>query len=93
VGPDINCRFCWCNENSEEKPLILACQCKGSVGLIHYECLKNWIATQKQTKEYGTNVISYFWKKFECEICKQSYPYIFRNKDKLFKLTDINFEK
>lgn len=39
-------------------------------------------------KEYGENVKSYYWKKFECEICKQSYPYIFKSKDKLFKLTD-----
>jgi len=39
-------------------------------------------------KEYGENVVSYYWKKFECEICKQSYPYIFRSKDKLFKLIE-----
>lgn len=32
---------------------------------------------------------SYYWKKFECEICKQSYPYIFKSKDHLFKLIDI----
>lgn len=41
-------------------------------------------------KEYGENVTSYFWKKFECEICKASYPYIFKSKDRLFKLIDIN---
>jgi len=34
-------------------------------------------------------VCSYFWKKFECEICKQSYPYIFKLGDKLFKLVDL----
>lgn len=39
-------------------------------------------------KEYGENVMSYYWKKFECEICKQSYPYIFKSKDRLFKLID-----
>jgi len=36
-------------------------------------------------------VTSYYWKKFECEICKQSYPYIFKAKDMLFKLIDINY--
>ena len=40
-------------------------------------------------KEYGENVVSYFWKKFECEICKTSYPYIFKNHNKLFKLVEI----
>jgi hypothetical protein len=34
-------------------------------------------------------VTSYYWKKFECEICKASYPYLFKSKDnKLFKLID-----
>lgn len=86
-----NCRFCWCNEETVENPLILACKCKGSVGLIHFFCLKNWIQTQKSVKEFGENVTSYFWKKFECEICKQYYPYIFKSKDLLFKLIDIAY--
>lgn len=41
-------------------------------------------------KEYGENVTSYYWKKFECEICKYSYPYIFKSTNKLFKIIDIN---
>ena len=60
------------------------------MGLIHYQCLKNWIGTQKLMKEYGDNVRSYYWKKFECEICKASYPYIFKSKSQLFKLIDVN---
>ena len=40
----VTCRFCWGNEE-EDNPLILACKCRGSVGLIHFECLKNWIKT------------------------------------------------
>ena len=56
-------------------------------------CLKNWISTHRSVKEYGDNVTSYFWKKFECEICKQSYPYIFRLGDKLYKLIEISDAK
>ena len=26
-----------------EDPLFLGCKCKGSVGLIHYQCLKQWL--------------------------------------------------
>ena len=44
-------------------------------------------------KEYGENVTSYYWKKFECEICKQSYPYIFKKGQTLFKLIDITEPK
>lgn len=86
---DVNCRFCWCPEDSDQNPLILACKCRGSVGLIHFECLKSWIKTQRHVKELGENVTSYYWKKFECEICKSSYPYIFKRNNHLFKLIDI----
>jgi pSer/pThr/pTyr-binding forkhead associated (FHA) protein len=44
---------------------------------------------QRHVKEYGENVTSYYWKKFECEICKQSYPYIFKRNNILYKLIDI----
>lgn len=36
---------------------------------------------------------SYYWKKFECELCKQSYPYIFKKNNDLFKLIDITEPK
>ena len=32
----IQCRICWGNEDDDTNPLILACKCKGSVGLIHF---------------------------------------------------------
>lgn len=46
VGEEaVQCRFCWDGQESDDNPLILACKCAGSVGYIHYECLKNWIKT------------------------------------------------
>lgn len=48
---------------------------------------------QRHVKEYGENVTSYYWKKFECEICKQSYPYIFKKNNELYKLIDITEPK
>lgn len=41
----IQCRICWGNEEDSSNPLILACKCKGSVGLIHFGCLKSWVLT------------------------------------------------
>ena len=32
----IQCRICWGNEDEPDNPLIIACKCKGSVGLIHF---------------------------------------------------------
>lgn len=43
----IQCRICWGNEDEASNPLIVACKCKGTVGLIHFQCLKSWILTQK----------------------------------------------
>jgi hypothetical protein len=39
------------------------------------------------------NLTSYYWKTFECEVCKVPYPYILKNKDDgtIYKL--INFER
>lgn len=44
---EIKCRICWGDNDDETNPLIVACKCKGSVGLIHFQCLKAWILTQK----------------------------------------------
>jgi E3 ubiquitin-protein ligase DOA10 len=32
----IQCRICWSGEDDSSNPLILACKCKGTVGLIHF---------------------------------------------------------
>ena len=66
---DIKCRFCWCYEVCEEDPLLKVCKCKGSVGFIHLSCLKSWLATKKNEK-VNPFYSSYYWKNFECELCK-----------------------
>ncbi len=71
--PDIACRFCWSNEHDDTNPLLNSCKCAGSVRLIHYDCLKNWLKVKMNKKEDET-LISYIWKQFECEICKKPYP-------------------
>ena len=63
------CRFCWSDESTEENPCIVPCKCKGSVGFVHFECLRNWLSTKLQRKE-TENLVSMYWKTFECEICK-----------------------
>jgi len=87
--PDVQCRFCWSNEQTKENPLLNSCKCAGSVRFIHYECLKMWLRTKMQTKEEET-LISYTWKVFECEICKKPYPYVFRSNGNKYRLVDIS---
>ena len=89
----VQCRICWGTENDDQNPLIIACKCKGSVGIIHFQCLKNWVLTQKQFKgpsATNQNVSSYYWKRFECEICKQMYLYTFKIGMKIYKIIDLH---
>lgn len=37
------CRFCWGSESTYEDPCIVPCRCTGSIGLLHFKCLKNWL--------------------------------------------------
>jgi len=39
------CRFDWGSEATEENPLVVPCQCQGSIGYIHLNCLKQWMRT------------------------------------------------
>ena len=40
---------------------------------IHFECLKSWL-NLKLIKREMPELASYYWKTFECEICKTIYP-------------------
>ena len=40
-------------------------------------------------KREETNLISYTWKQFECEICKKPYPYVFKSNGKSYRLVDV----
>jgi hypothetical protein len=87
-----SCRFCWGSDSTEENPCIVPCKCSGSVGFIHFNCLKNWLSTKLQKKE-NDSLISMYWKTFECEICKSAYPYLFKVDKKVYKLVDIQQPK
>ena len=41
------CRFCWGTSASFENPLFKSCNCAGSVGYIHFSCLRNWLDVKK----------------------------------------------
>lgn len=82
------CKYCWGSESTFENPCIVACKCTGSVGFIHFKCLKNWLELKATMKVLG-NIQTIFWRNFECELCKQAYPYIFKVEEKIYKLVDI----
>eukprot|EP00826_Nyctotherus_ovalis_P065461 TRINITY_DN9626_c0_g2_i34.p1 TRINITY_DN9626_c0_g2~~TRINITY_DN9626_c0_g2_i34.p1 ORF type:complete len:277 (-),score=58.36 TRINITY_DN9626_c0_g2_i34:693-1523(-) len=67
------CRVCFRETNTETDPLLSLCKCTGSVKFIHLVCLKTWL-NQKLTKHETASLVSYYWKSFDCEICKALYP-------------------
>ncbi|XP_061427302.1 E3 ubiquitin-protein ligase MARCHF8-like [Lethenteron reissneri] len=53
----VACRICHC-EGDEESPLIVPCQCTGSLQFVHQACLQQWI------KSSGASC---------CELCNYSF--------------------
>jgi E3 ubiquitin-protein ligase DOA10 len=72
------CRICLFASNEEQNPMISICKCKGTMNLLHIECLKMWLK-QKLSEKMISNKpgVSYTIKSFNCEICKEPYPSMF----------------
>lgn len=78
-----------------QNPLLNSCECHGSVRFVHFFCLKQWLSSQMVRSESSSDqgqVISYCWRKFECDLCKHPYPYSFMARGLTYKLTDIIHE-
>ncbi len=67
------CRICYSDSNAAANPLLSICHCTGSMRFVHFNCLKAWLETKLVVKRQG-NILSYYLKSLECEICKCSYP-------------------
>jgi len=70
------CRICFSNTNTPTNPLFAPCKCTGTMKFIHFMCLKSWL-NLKLIPQVLPQLRSYYWKSFECEICKTIYPCIF----------------
>ena len=76
VNQDGLCRICFDGNSSEDNPKIRLCKCKD---FIHYECLKFWIKTKNNIrKNTAKTVLSYYIKKFNCDVCLTPYPLFFK---------------
>ena len=83
------CRICYRSESDLIDPLISPCKCSGSMGYIHYKCLKKSIE-MKVTRKEDQNQIMLQWKNFECEICRMEYPKYLKYKHSLYPMIDLN---
>ena len=78
---EIVCRICLDGESSVDNPKVRLCKCND---YIHYDCLKKWIKTKIIKKEnLKKTVLSYYLKKFSCDVCLK--PYLIK-----FKISGVN---
>jgi len=63
--------------NTLENPLLSLCKCTGTLKYIHLNCIKLWI-NSKLIKTNIQGIQSYYWKLYECEVCKTQYPCKYR---------------
>lgn len=82
------CRVCHSEEDSIENPLLSICNCTGSMQFVHHKCLKTWLSYKFSIKRQD-HLVSYYWKSFECEICKASYPSSIRHGEREYLLADV----
>ena len=92
--PNIICKICFRTDSDFSDPLLTPCKCSGSMGYIHYKCLKQCIK-MRITKKEAENYIYYLWKNYECEICLREYPKYIKYKNHIYHLIDyaISFEQ
>lgn len=86
---DITCRICFDNTSNINNPLIILCKCHD---FIHYDCLKRWIKTKINIIENRKkNVLSYYSKKYNCDVCITPYPLTFKISEinKVYNLIDL----
>ena len=69
----VTCRICLSDECTNENFMITPCNCAGSMGWIHLECLQKWLGSKVASRDYNS-ATCYSWKSLECELCKFKYP-------------------
>ena len=79
------CRICYSEEDNIENPLFRPCKCSGSMGYIHFKCLKKWFHSKIEFDNTDL-IITYSINKIKCELCKESYPDYIKYNNKLYNI-------
>ena len=79
------CRICYSEEDDIENPLFRPCKCSGSMGYIHFKCLKKWIRS-KIDFDNTDLIITYNINKIKCELCKENFPDYIKYNNRLYNI-------
>ena len=88
------CKICFSEQTDiKNNPLVHLCKCKGDINFAHFKCIKRWMKTKLYVYvNLKKTVKTYFIPRFNCEICKEPYPYRFtlnNNSRKKYELIDV----
>jgi E3 ubiquitin-protein ligase DOA10 len=93
------CRICLDYDNgivdcadTNFNPMISPCGCSGTMGGIHLKCLREWIERNKIMKAVKGHVVIKY-KKINCELCKQKYPFSITINNKIVDIINIERPK
>lgn len=69
------CRICLSDreDDSVRNPFVSPCYCKGTMSLVHINCLRMWLQSKRETRETPTTS-SFQWTLIRCELCQFLYP-------------------
>jgi hypothetical protein len=69
------CRICLSDQEEDEvnNPLVSPCNCKGSMDLVHLDCLRLWLDSKRETRK-TESTLSFQWTIIRCELCHYPYP-------------------
>ena len=67
------CRICLSENAESDNPLFAPCKCAGTMKYIHIKCLQTWLKSKLYIKDLP-QVLSYYLRSFECELCKTQFP-------------------
>jgi len=83
------CRICLFENCEPNDPFLSPCACSGTMKHIHIRCLQKWLRSRLHVKVSGP-ATSIYWKSFECELCKTTYPGSFDVDGKRYDLIEID---
>lgn len=82
------CRICLYDNVEYDNPLISPCYCSGTMKYIHVQCLKKWMESRVVLNETSFSK-TFYWKNYDCELCKFQFPLEISYQGKTFNMVDI----
>ena len=68
----LQCRICLSEGPQEGDPLLCPCECSGSIGYVHSDCIGKWLRSRLGLENHSS--AAYFYRPMACELCHSSYP-------------------